>query len=62
MDPDLENVIRQALGVAKAAGRDHLSQTEKAIQAVRLARPGMTTLRALSYVNRVRRLDRGRGN
>ncbi len=28
MDPDIENVIRQALGVAKAAGRDHLSQTE----------------------------------
>ncbi len=28
MDPDLENVIRQALGVAKAAGKDHLSQTE----------------------------------
>ncbi len=26
MDPDLENVIRQALGVAKAAGRDHPSQ------------------------------------
>jgi len=26
MDPDLENVIRQALGVAKAAGRDHPNQ------------------------------------
>ncbi len=26
MDPDLETVIRQALGVAKAAGRDHPSQ------------------------------------
>ncbi len=26
MDPDLENVIRQALGVAKGAGRDHPSQ------------------------------------
>ncbi len=24
MDPDLENVIRQALGDAQAAGRDHL--------------------------------------
>jgi len=23
MDPDLENIIRRALGVAKAAGRDH---------------------------------------
>ncbi len=28
MDPDLENVIRQALGVAKAAGRDDMGQTE----------------------------------
>ncbi len=62
MDPELDNIIRQALADAQAAGRDYLSQTEKAIQAVRLARPGMTTLRALSYVNRVRRLDRGRGN
>ncbi len=26
MDPDLENVIQQALGDAQAAGRDHLSQ------------------------------------
>jgi len=28
MDPDLENVIRQALEIAKAAGKDHMSQTE----------------------------------
>ena len=27
MDPDLENVIRQALADAQAAGKDHLSQT-----------------------------------
>jgi hypothetical protein len=33
MDPDLENVIRQALGDALAAGRDHMSQTELAVQA-----------------------------
>ncbi len=26
MDPDFENVIRQALGVAKAAGRDNMGQ------------------------------------
>ncbi len=26
MDPDLENIIRRALGVAKAAGRDYPSQ------------------------------------
>ena len=33
MDPDLENVIRQALEDAQAAGKDHLSQTELAVQA-----------------------------
>ena len=39
MDPELDNIIRQALANAQAAGRDYLSQTEEAIQAVRLARP-----------------------
>ena len=43
MDPDLENVIRQALGVAKAAGRDDMGQTMIAVQAVQQARPDMTT-------------------
>ncbi len=38
MDPDLENVIRQALGVAKAAGRDDMGQTMLAVQAVQQAR------------------------
>ncbi len=42
MDPDLENVIRQALGDALAAGKDHLSQTELAVRAVQRARPEMT--------------------
>ena len=31
MDPDLENVIRQALTDALAAGKDHLGQTELAV-------------------------------
>ncbi len=62
MDPELDNIIRQALADAQAAGQDYLSQTEEAIQAVRLARPRMTALGALSAVNRVRRLDRDRGN
>ncbi len=60
MDPELDNIIRQALADAQAAGRDYLSQTEETIQAA--ARPRMTTLGALSAVNRVRRLDRDRGN
>jgi hypothetical protein len=51
MDPDLENVIRQALGVARAAGRDDMSQTMIAIQAVQRARPDMTAADALAAVN-----------
>ncbi len=55
MDPDLENVIRQALEDALAAGRDHLSQTELAVQAVQRARPDMTASEALTAVNLVQR-------
>ncbi len=55
MDPDLENVIRQALGDALAAGKDHLSQTELAVRAVQRARPDMTASDALAAVNLVRR-------
>ncbi len=54
MDPDLENVIRQALTDAKAAGKDHLSQTELAVRAVQRARPDMTASDALAAVNLVR--------
>ncbi len=53
MDPDLENVIRQALTDAKAAGKDHLSQTEHAVQAVLQVRPDMTASDALAAVNLV---------
>ncbi len=55
MDPDLENVIRQALEDAQAAGKDHISQTWLAIQAVQRARPDMTASDALTAVNLVRR-------
>jgi DNA-binding NarL/FixJ family response regulator len=48
MDPDLENVIRQALGDALAAGKDHLSQTELAVRAVQRARPDVTASDALA--------------
>ncbi len=51
MDLDLENVIRQALADAQAAGRDHLSQTERAVRAVQRARPDMTAPDALAAVN-----------
>ncbi len=52
MDLDLENVIRQALGDALAAGRDHTGQTELAIEAVQRARPDMTASATLAAVNR----------
>ncbi len=54
MDPDLENVIRQALTDAKAAGKDYLSQTELAVRAVQWARPDMTASDRLAAVNLVR--------
>ena len=51
MDPDLENVIRQALGFAKAAGKDDMGRTILAVQAVQQARPDMTAADALAAVN-----------
>ncbi len=55
MDPDLENVIRQALEDAQAAGKDHTSQIWLAVQAVQRARPDMNPSEALTAVNLVRR-------
>ncbi len=52
MDPDLENVIRQALADALAAGKDHMSQAVLAVRAVQRARPDMTASDALVIVNR----------
>ncbi len=53
MDPELENVIRQALADAQAAGKDHLGQTELAVHVVQRARPDMTASDALAAVNLV---------
>ncbi len=55
MDPDLENVIRQALGDAQAAGKDHLSQNELAVRVVQRARPDMTASDALAAVDLMQR-------
>ncbi len=55
MDPDLRNVIQQALEDARAAGRDHLTQTELAVRAVLQVRSDMTAPDALAAVNLVRR-------
>jgi hypothetical protein len=55
MDSDLENIIRQALVIAKTAGKDHVVQTVIAVQAVQQARPDVTAADALAVVNRMRR-------
>ncbi len=55
MEPDLDNVIRQALEEAQAAGKAHMSQTVHAVQAVQRARSDMTTFDALAAVNLMRR-------
>ncbi len=55
MEPDLDNVIRQALEEAQAAGKAHMSQTVLAVQAVQRARSDMTTFDALAAVNLMRR-------
>ena len=55
MDPDLENVIREALTDALAAGKDQMSQTVLAVQTVLQARPDMTASEALMAVNLMQR-------
>ena len=40
MDPDLENVIRQALA-ALATGGDYLAQTDLAVRAVEVGAPDL---------------------
>jgi len=55
MDQDLHHVIQQALDDARAAGGDHLTQTEIAVQTVLHARPDMTAPDALAAVNLARR-------
>ncbi len=56
MDKSVERIIRRALAEARAAGRDHLTQTQLAVEAVRNARPDMTASDALAAVELVRRL------
>ena len=55
MDKSLERIIRRALEEARAKGRDHLTQTQLAVEAVRQARPDMTASDALAAVEMVRR-------
>ena len=53
MNPDLDTVIRRALGDAQAAGFDQIGQTVLAVQAVQLARPDMTDADVLAAVKLV---------
>jgi hypothetical protein len=55
MDKSIERIIRQALDDARAKGRDHVTQTELAVEAVRNARPDMTASEALAAVELVQR-------
>ena len=55
MDLDLDTVIRQALADARAAGKDHLTQTEEAVRSVLKVRPDLTAPAALTAVELVRR-------
>ena len=55
MDKSLERIIRRVLEEARAAGRDHITQTQLAVHAVCEARPGMTASDALATVEMVRR-------
>ena len=57
MDQDLHHVIEQALEDARAAGRDHLTQTELAVRAVLQVRTDMTAPDALAAVNLARRSE-----
>ncbi len=54
MDKSIERIIRRVLEEARAKGRDHLTQTELAVRAVREARPDMTASDALAAVEMVR--------
>ncbi len=55
-DECLECFIRRTLEEARAKGRDHLTQTELAVRAVRQVLPDMTASDALAAVHLVQRL------
>ncbi len=55
MDKSIERIIRRALEEAREKGRDHLTQTQLAVEAVRNARPDMTASDALAAVHLVQR-------
>ncbi len=52
-DESLERIIGRALEESRTKGRDHLTQTQVAVEAVRQARPDMTASEALWAVRRI---------
>jgi hypothetical protein len=52
MDKSIERIIRRVLEEAREKGRDHVTQTEEAVRAVRNARPDMTASEILAVVRR----------
>ena len=55
MDKSIERIIRRVLEEARAKGRDHVTQTELAVEAVRNARPDMTASEILAVVRLMQR-------
>ncbi len=55
MDKSVERIIRRVLEEARAKGRDHITQTELAVEAVRNARPDMTASEILAVVRLMQR-------
>ena len=55
MDKSVERIIRRVLEDARAKGRDHLTQTQLAVEAVRNARPDMTASEILAVVHQLQR-------
>ncbi len=53
-DRHLERVIRRMILVAELSGRNHTTQHEEVVRAVRRMRPDMTALEALAKVNQAR--------
>ncbi len=53
MDDDQANIIRRALDVAEAAGRDYVGQTELAVRTLRQVRLDMTASEAQTAVELV---------
>ena len=50
MNSDLENVVRQALAGARAAGCDHWTQIEEAVRVISQVRCDLTRSEALAAV------------